>query len=291
MKTLILLLLSCTATLLAAERQQVLIVTGEPEYGSATTLGRIGRILQDEHDLDVVHLRAEKQGETDHLPGLQKALAESDLLILYLRFLILPEAQVTALADYMEKGGNYFAVRTSTHPFRYPAGHPLEEENEAFPLRFFGTPYRGHHGHQTSQVNSVMIARHPILRGVEPRFWTPDFVYGANPLAGQVTPLVIGQALQGTGQAELVSDLGEGFLQRNHCHILAEKDATRLIGSPHPVVWTIADFPGRGLVSTIGARKSFDDPSVTRLFLNGAFWCLGREAEIPPAGLPIPPGN
>ncbi|MDQ8190270.1 ThuA domain-containing protein [Roseibacillus persicicus] len=287
MKRIVFFLLSLVLSLFAEEQKppRLLIVTGEPEYGSHETMARLGSLLKDEHGFAVTHLRAKQaEGEGHHIPGLSESLGETDLLLFYVRFLVLPAEEVKALGEYFDKGGAFIAVRTSTHPFRYPEGSELEDENESFPVRYFGTSYRGHHGHQTSQINFVMALDHPIMRGVDLRFWTPDFLYGTNPLSGQVTPPMIGQGLDGVGRAKLEDEEGEGFLKRNHCRTISEGDASRITGTPHPVAWTIEN-EGRGFVSTIGARESFANPSVVRLYLNAAFWCLGREEEIPAKGL------
>ena len=45
--------------------------------------------------------------------------------------------------------------------------------------------------------------------------------------------------------------------------VLSTEDQGRLIGSPHPIVWTIKSKESRRAVATtIGARKSFENPNV-----------------------------
>jgi len=262
----------------AAGKPEVLILTGEPEYGSQQTLGTFGAKLRKDHGIEVTHLHVEKKGEVHHFPGLADALEKADLLILSLRFLNLAEPDHRALDTYFSGPGPFIAIRTSTHLFDYPQGSEMDTEDRAFPTCHFGTPYRGHHGHKTSQVNYVMAGRHPVMRGVDPRFWSPDFVYGTNPLSVHCTPLMIGQALDGLQRAEF-----KKVSPHNHVYILSEKDEGRVIGTPHPVVWTVdgEDDKERSLVSTIGARKSFDDPNVQRLYLNAVMGSLRLEADTP----------
>lgn len=60
--------------------------------------------------------------------------------------------------------------------------------------------------------------------------------------------------------------------------MLSGDDQARLIGSPHSVLWTIDNVKERrAFVTTIGARKSFENPNVQRLYHNAIHWCLGRD--------------
>ena len=64
--------------------------------------------------------------------------------------------------------------------------------------------------------------------------------------------------------------------------VLSAEDQGRLSGSPHPLVWTIDSKQNRrALATTIGARKSFEDPNVQRLYRNAVLWCLGRAVPEP----------
>ena len=116
-----------------------------------------------------------------------------------------------------------------------------------------------------------MSAKHPVMTGIDPRFWTPDFHYAVNPLDIECTPLMIGQALRGRQRATFKKVGGH-----NHAMVLSAEDQKRISGSPHPVVWTIESKPNRrALATTIGARKSFEDPNVQRLYRNAVLWSLG----------------
>ena len=63
--------------------------------------------------------------------------------------------------------------------------------------------------------------------------------------------------------------------------VLSAEDQGRLRGSPNPIVWTIENKQNRrALATTIGARKSFEDPNVQRLYINAVLWCLGRGEPV-----------
>ena len=255
---------------------QVLILTGEPEYGTRTSLSELGRKLKKDHQLKITHLELNRSANPHHFPDLFKHLPEADLLILSLRFVNLEESQYKALDQHLGHKP-FIAVRTTTHLFDFPKESKLAAENRAFPTRHFGTPYRGHHGHDSSQVNYVMAAKHPVMTGIEPRFWTPDFHYAVNPLGIKCTPLMIGQGLRGRQRATFKKVGGH-----NHVMVLSAEDQGRLSGSPHPIVWTIESKQNRrALATTIGARKSFENSNVQRLYRNAVLWCLGRAVPEP----------
>jgi putative heme-binding domain-containing protein len=257
------------------EIPNVLILTGEHEYRTRDSLSELAEHLRKDHQLNVIHIEANKKDNPQHFPDLDRHLPHADLVILSLRFLNLVPDQYQAIDQYLTHKP-FIAIRTTTHLFRFPDDSDLAAENLAFPTRHFGTPYRGHHGHDSSQVNYVMTAGHPVMAGVESRFWTPDFLYAVNPLSVECTPLMIGQGLKGLQRATF-----RKVHPDNHATVLSDQDESRLIGSPHPLVWTIDNNQEnrRALASTIGARKSFDNPNVRRLYLNAVLWCLDRDPD------------
>jgi len=251
---------------------RILMLTGEPEYGTRASLSELAKQLEtDRPVLAFTHLELDRNTKPHRFPNLSKHLPQTDLLILSIRFANLDPFQHQALDSYLANQP-FIAIRTTTHLFQFPIDSKLAEENRAFPTRHFGTPYRGHHGHDTSQVNYVMAAKHPVVTGMEPRFWTSDFHYAVNPLSIESTPLMIGQALEGRQPATF-----KNVSPHNHAKVLTAKDENRLRGSPHPLVWTVDNNPSRrALVTTIGARKSFGNPNVQQLYQNAILWCLGR---------------
>ncbi len=259
----------------AVEKAKVLILTGESEYGTHATLPALGKRLQEKHSLDVTHIGVRHKDGQHHFPGLADHLPEADLLILSLRFLNLQHSDYEVIDRHLREKP-FIAVRTTTHLFKFPSDSKLAAENRAFPTRHFGTPYRGHHGHDTSQVAYVMAAEHPVMSGVEPRFWTPDFTYAVNPLSIDCTPLMVGQGLKGKERATF-----KEVKPHNHVYVLSSEDQPRVMGSPHPIVWTVDNSKNdrRALVATIGAKGSFDDPNVQRLYRNAILWCLGRSVS------------
>ena len=72
-----------------------------------------------------------------------------------------------------------------------------------------------------------MTSKHPVMTGIEPRFWTPDFHYAVNPLDIDCTPLMIGQALKGR-QIGHFKNVGA----HNHAKVLSTDDESDSLGVP-----------------------------------------------------------
>jgi hypothetical protein len=193
----------------------------------------------------------------------------------------LPDTERAALAAYLDKGGPFISCRTSSHLFNYKDDRK-DTVNKAFPKKYFGTYYQGHHGHAGSQINYVSRKDHPITRGVRSGFWTSDFLYIANDLPDFCTPLMLGKSLDGRHAAAFTAPA-----QPSQDWILADGDTARINtkGDSHPVVWTISNaITPRGVVTTIADDNDFVLDSVKRLYINAIYWSLGRDSEIPAAG-------
>lgn len=268
--------------LMAADgKPNILMVTGEPEYGSERSTGEIGAILTAHHDMDVTYIKGLNRSGEQPRPDLIAALERADLIVIFVRFLTLPDAERAALAAYLDKGGPFISCRTSSHLFNY-RDERKNTVNEAFPKKYFGTYYQGHHGHRGSQVNYVSQKDHPITRGVRSGFWTSDFLYIANDLPDFCTPLMLGKSLDGRHAATFIAPVEPG-----QNWILAKDDAARINtqGDAHPVVWTISNaITPRGVVTTIADDNDFALDSVKRLYINAIYWSLDRDSEIPTAG-------
>lgn len=112
---------------------EVAFITGDDEYRSEYSMPALAGILKQNY-----HLKT--------LPGTD-ALKDADLMVLFLRWRQYPEDQLQAILDFEKSSRPIAGFRTSTHAFKYPAGHPREPENDSFPLRVFGAKWTRHHGH------------------------------------------------------------------------------------------------------------------------------------------------
>lgn len=204
------------------------------------------------------------------LPGLE-ALAQADAAVFFLRFLALPDDQFAHLEKYLKSGKPVIGLRTSTHAFRYPEGHPRFRWNEDFGRHVLGTSYLCHTKETATECHPIFRARcHPILTGVgNVPFTSPSQLYITD-LAAGCDPLLAGI---GTSPQEFV---------------LRDRQRTRLIGKTQSdiLAWTWQNrFGARVFATTLGHAGDFAVPQIMRLIANGIHWAAG--VEIPSAKTPI----
>src|SRR5215475_6279718 len=110
--------------------KHIVLVSGDHEYRSEETLPQLGKILAKHHGFKCTVLFTQDATDNtinpniDHIPGL-KNLADADLMIMFLRFRNLPDAQMKHLADYIESGKPIIGLRTSTHAFNLRKDSPF----------------------------------------------------------------------------------------------------------------------------------------------------------------------
>ena len=255
----------------ADTRPHVVFVTGDEEYRSEETMPMLARILKNRHGFRVTVLYSlDDDGfidpnRSDNIPGLE-ILREADLMVMNTRFRRLPDDQLRHIVEYAESGKPMAGFRTATHAFRYGADHPNHHLDNEWPKEVLGQRWIRHHGgaNSTDVTLEEDRADHPVLRGVRP-FHARSWLYHALPLHENASPLLTGRAVEG-----------------------AEPGGSHF-GDPHPVAWTHR-YEGRHSTSrvfftTLGHPVDFHQESMRKLALNGFFWALGREEEIPPEGL------
>lgn len=257
---------------LEAAEPHVVFITGDHEYRSEVSMPMIAKLLEKNYGFKCTVLYAinKETGEIDsqeeeNIPGLE-ALDTADLAVVFLRWRRLPEDQFNRILKYAESGKPLVGIRTSTHPFNYPEGHPLAKWNDEFPIKFFGQRWITHHGHESSTGVSTVLGqnRNPILEGVRP-FHARSWLYHVAPLEGKSTPIV-----EGTSHES--SKIGE----------------ESKYPQTQPVAWTkINANGGKVFFTTLGHPLDFENESMRRLLVNGIFWALGK--EIPQNGTNVEP--
>lgn len=237
-------------------KPHVVFVTGDDEYRSEFSMPMIARILEAKHNMrtSVAYARPTPQTNTN-IEGLE-ALKTADLAVFFVRWRALPESQLKLILDYVESGKPLVGLRTATHSFRYPLGHPRERWNDGFGIDLFGQKWISHHGNTSSTDVSVVPERagHPVLRGVELPFHVRSWLYVVEPLHGDCAPLLLGRAVNPRA--------------KDH--------------GPQPVAWTKTYKSARVFFTTMGHPEDFHLESVRRLLINGIYWALGK--DVPPSG-------
>lgn len=285
-----LLLTACTETNKEQSAQtevlplRVVFVTGDEEYRSEESMPMLAKILKRELNCEVsVCYSLDSLGfidpnNTRHITGLE-ALDSADLMVIFTRFRALPDEEVKYILDYAESGKPMVGFRTSTHAFKYNEDSTKFYLNEDWPIKVFGQKWITHHGHFEDghgALTDVQIIEeqkgHPILKGVQP-FQAFSWLYhvdgGEHQLYGDSDPLLLGTSLR--SQHEENGQLDKFSLT-------------------NPVAWT-KTYTGesgqssRVFFTTLGHPFDFKDESMRKLALNGIYWALDLEKDIPENGI------
>lgn len=260
--------------------RHIVFVVGDQEYRSEESMPALARILAQRHGFQCTVLFSINRetgridpGTIDNIPGLE-ALRTADLMVLFARWIELPDDQMKEIIDYTNSGRPIVAIRTSTHPFNYQkhkdspyAKYSYRREFEGgYGRQVLGETWVSHHGaHQKESTRGVIVAGmedHPILKGVKD-IWGASDVYTITTLSGDSQPLVMGQVLMGMEP-----------------------------GSPPnpdkktmPVAWikTYAGESGktdRIFTTTMGHAEDFKNEGFRRLLVNACYWAMELEKKI-----------
>jgi hypothetical protein len=263
--------------------RHIVLIAGDQEYRSEESIPALARILASRHGFHctVLFSTNRQTGQidpdtVDNIPGLE-ALRKADLMVLFARWLELPDEQMKEIVDYTNSGRPIVALRTSTHPFNYQK-HPespyakFSYNNKAFAggygRQVLGETWINHYGaHQKQSTRGAAapeMSQHPILRGVR-NIWGESDVYAITTLFGDSQPLVLGQVLMG-----MEPD--------------SPPDPTKQLV---PVAW-IKTYTGdsgktsRIFTTTMGHAMDFQNEGFRRMTVNACYWLLGMEPQISP---------
>lgn len=257
--------------------KHVAFVVGDQEYRSEESMPAFAKLLAAHHGFrcSVVLPRNPRTGEvdpgvSDNLVGLE-ALDKADLMVLFLRFQELPDAQMKRIIDYTNSGRPIVALRTSTHAFNYQKNlsspyarysYRSREFEGGYGRQVLGETWINHYGaHQKESTRGLPapgMERHPILRGVE-NVWGPSDVYAITTLSGDSKPLLVGQVLAGMDPAS------------------PPNTAKQLV----PVAWIKSYKTARVFTTTMGHPGDFLNEGFRRMMVNACYWALGLETKIP----------
>jgi type 1 glutamine amidotransferase len=218
----------------------------------------------------------------NNVPGLD-ALKTADLLVIFTRFLNLPDDQLQHIDDYLAAGKPVIGLRTATHAFndipgsskfaKFNNGSRVKGWEGGFGKRVLGEQWVNHHGGHGHEGTRGVVApgqeKSPILKGIGAGeiFGTTD-VYTVNiPLAGDSVPLVLGEVTE--------------TLKKDSKAVPGKKNDPMM-----PVAWTKTykgdgDKTGRVFTTTMGASQDLEFEGTRRMLVNACFWALGLDAKIP----------
>jgi len=273
--------------------KHIVLVSGDEEYRSEEALPMLGQILSRRYGFTCTVLFAVdpdtgiiNPNNQNNIPGLE-ALDDADLMIIATRFRDLPDEQMAHIDAYLQAGKPIVGLRTATHAFmirgsdtylRYSWRNNVEGWQGGFGRQILGETWVAHHGGHGRQSTRGIIApgaeQSPIVNGIEPgSIWGDTDVYTVNlPLPGDSQPIVLG--------AVLVDMTPEGAV------LEGEKNEPMM-----PVAWTktytMGDNTGRVFTTTMGAATDFAAEGTRRMVIQGSFWALGLEEQIPDGGLNV----
>src|SRR5216110_264248 len=104
--------------------KHIVLISGDQEYRSEETIPQLAKILATRHGFKcTVLFTLDKDGTinptVNNVPGLE-ALKSADLMVIFTRFLNLPDDQMQHVVDYVAAGKPVVGLRTSTHAFNIP---------------------------------------------------------------------------------------------------------------------------------------------------------------------------
>ncbi len=214
-------------------------------------------------------------GTLDNIPGLHH-LDTADMMIMLIRHRDLPDEQMKHIIDYTNRGKPVMGLRTSTHAFRYlknprspyaKYSRRDEEFEGGYGRQVLGEAWAGHHGvHGGESTRGVIDEEdrtHPVLKGVRD-IWGPTDVYGVTEITGDPRVLVWGQVLVG----------------------MDSTDDPNLDKPRMPIAWTKRYTGDEGntsrvFCSTMGASVDLENEGLRRLLVNGCYWGMEMEDQIP----------
>ena len=261
--------------------KHIVLIAGDQEYRSEESVPALARILATHHGFTCTVLFAinKQTGEidpatVDNIPGLN-ALRTADLMVLFARWLELPDEQMKEIVDYANSGRPIVGLRTATHPFNYKL-HPdsryakyswnSKEFEGGFGRQIMGETWVRHWGaHQRQSTRGVIAPgaeNHPLLKGVK-EVWGPSDVYEITALTGDSKPLLMGQVLDGM-TPESPPDTSKRMM---------------------PIAWVKSYTGSSGKTAkifdtTMGHAEDFQNQGFRRMLVNACYWATGPEKRI-----------
>lgn len=260
-------------------KKHIVFIASDHEYRAEETCTALARIMAKHHGYDCtvlygVNENGEITAGASDIKGLE-ALEKADLMVIFTRFLDLPDDQMKHIDAYIQRGGPVVGLRTASHAFKIPGGKTYSRYDfkskdpnfkNGFGEQILGNTWVGHYGQNHKQGTRIQLIpeqkEHPILTGVKDNAFT--HAGGYNGIADESFTVL-------TNSQPLVS---------------MEKDAAPDAKKPPvPSTWTRHyttkdGKKARVFHSTQGASEDLLDPDYRRLLVNGIFWAAGDEAKI-----------
>jgi hypothetical protein len=270
--------------------KHVVLISGDQEYRSEETIPQLAKILSKHHGFKctVLFTVDAKDGTVNpninNIPGLE-ALKTADLMVIFTRFLNLPDEQLKHIDDYLLRCQPVVGLRTATHAFngipgaskfaKFNNGSNVKGWEGGFGKTILGEQWVNHHGAHGKEGTRGIVAKgqekHPILKGFKSGdiFGTTDVYTVKLPLDKHCTPIVLGEVTE--------------TLKPDSKAVEGKKNDPMM-----PVAWTRVytnDFVdskgGSVFTTTMGASQDFEFEGTRRMIVNACFWAVDLESKIP----------
>ncbi len=217
--------------LMVFAQPKVCLVSASAEYGSHDSLAKLQADLEKE---GVVCFRAFGEDKGNGIPGLEK-LAESDVLVLFTRRIVLPPEQMELVKKHLDAGKPVIGIRTASHGIQN-----WLPDVKAFDKEILGGSYDGHYKNNEAAELTIVPEQkgHPVFKEVKP-FGTDGKLYKNENLTADVTVLMT---------------------------------AKNTSGNTQPVVWTRMNKGGKVLYTSLGVQKDFENPDFRKFMVNAVVW-------------------
>ncbi len=259
--------------------KHIVLIAGDQEYRSEESIPALAKILETRHGFQctVLYSINRKTGAidpatTDNIPGLE-ALRKADLMILFTRYLELPDDQMKEIVDYTNSGRPVVGLRTATHAFHYTkrldspyAKYGAKNKDGGYGRQVLGETWIAHYGaHQKESTRGVIVEGmrdHPILRGCARRLGRigrlrNHSAFGRQPAAGN------GAGTAGHGARFRARSGEEADADRLDQNVYGRDGEDR------------SDFHHHD-----GACDGLQERGFRRLLVNACYWAMGLEKQI-----------
>ena len=261
--------------------KHIVFIASDHEYRGEETLPALARLMAKHYGFKCTVIfgidpadGTVKPGSSD-IAGLE-VLREADLMVIFLRFINMPDEEMQHFVDYVDRGGPILGLRTSTHSFKIPPDrkfysydfrYPGEENRMGFGRQVLGETWVTHYGRNHVQSSILALEQdnkeHPVLRGVKD-VHTQCGGYTANPIEGS-------------------SILARGIILHG-MDMDAPVDTSKEL---MPVAWvreyqSKSSKAARIFCTTQGASEDILNEGFRRMLVNAHLWCLGMEDAIKP---------
>jgi type 1 glutamine amidotransferase/nicotinamidase-related amidase len=225
------------------ERPHVAFLVSDDHYGAEKTLPAFAQMLREQYGCHCTVMHG--QGTSD-IPATAE-LEDADCLVVFIRRLALPKAQLDRVRKYLDAGKPLVGLRTASHAFDVKG---KAEEGQAewpeFDAQILGGNYNGHGPNDRGTDVAIVPEQidHPLLAGVKPARWhSVGSLYYTAPVNSDATVLMTGS----------------------------------LDDRVEPLTWFRTNRGGRTIYSGLGHPDDFQQPPFRQLLVNTIFWAMQQE--------------